>query len=249
VTHQRRPTIVTPFTTHPPPPQPQTRTLHWRPFISSPARPAPPPQQQQQQQPEPVRSISGEDWEKLSAAAKIEWQDDGKWGWVVYRVSYAKEFDGGWDDLKRRIQRARESLARGSDAPAIAKTMDFVFIEDPALEGASVAELQKRFQAWVRQDYTGAGDLDNPRGYRGARYDFFVKVDGEGLWNGYLGLVPGGWPDSSPGTEGGEWMKFPPSDLDYPEFYQEMDNPEMWYTPPWGCRVVCPNEDLDEEDD
>lgn len=43
----------------------------------------------------------------------------------------------------------RESIASQSDAPAITDKMDFVFVKDPALEGASVHELQRRFQAWA----------------------------------------------------------------------------------------------------
>lgn len=46
----------------------------------------------------------------------------------------------------------RASIASQSDAPSIADRMDFVFVDDPALEGASVAELQRRFQACARAD-------------------------------------------------------------------------------------------------
>jgi hypothetical protein len=181
----------------------------------------------QKQQPPP---ISGEDWEKLSPEAKIQESGEDKWGFVVYRCSYAKEFDGGWDDLKRRIQRMRESIVNESDAPGIAGTMDFVFVEDPALEGASTEELQRRFQAWARADNTASFDMDNPEGSRGARYEFFLKVDGEGLWGGYVGLVQG-WP-LSPGEE--DWMKIRASTVG-PELYYELGNPEVYYayyTPP-----------------
>jgi hypothetical protein len=46
----------------------------------------------------------------------------------------------------------RASIASQSDAPSIADRMDFVFVDDPALEGASVVELQRRFQACGRAD-------------------------------------------------------------------------------------------------
>ena len=192
--------------------------------MSSSARPGP-----QEQTPQ---SISGEDWEKLSPEAKIQWLGDDKWGWVVYRCSYAKEFDGAWDDLKRRIQQGmRESIAR-SDAPSIAETMEFVFVEDPAtLEGASVEELRRRFQDWARGDNTAGFDIGGgTQGSRGSRYEFFLKVDGEGLWNGYVCLVRA-WPDS-PGSE--DWMKVRAGAV-APALYVQLDNPEAWYayyTPP-----------------
>ncbi|KAK3902815.1 hypothetical protein C8A05DRAFT_43834 [Staphylotrichum tortipilum] len=148
----------------------------------------------------------------LSAEAKIQWCCEHKWGFVVYRCSYAKEFDGGWDDLKRRIQRMREAIATQSDAPGIAERMDFVFVEDPAP------------RAWARAD-NPAFDMDDTQIMtRGARYDFFLMVDGEGLWGGYIGLVQG-WP-LAPGEE--DWMKIRTSSVG-PELYYELGNPEVWY--------------------
>jgi hypothetical protein len=184
--------------------------------MSSPARPA-----AQEQQTPP----SGEDWEKLSAEAKLRWCGEEKWGFVVYRCSYAQEFDGGWDDLQRRIQRMRESIARRSDAPGVAERMDFVFVQDPALEGASIAELQRRFQAWARADDPSLDmDDDTQRMTRGPRYEFFLRVDGEGLWGSYVGLVQG-WP-LSPGEE--DWMKIRVSSVG-PELYYELGSPDAWY--------------------
>lgn len=178
----------------------------------------------------PTISISGEDWETLSPEARIQQHGDHKWGWVIYRCSYAKEFDGGWDDLKRRIARMRESIVTNSDAPGIAKTMDFIFVEDPALEGASVTELQRRFQAWARADNQTPGfDMDECTGSttRGSRYEFFLRVDGESLWGGYIGLVRG-WP-CDPGSE--DWMKIRVSSVGT-ELYEQLDNADVWYTPP-----------------
>ncbi|KAK4151658.1 hypothetical protein C8A00DRAFT_35700 [Chaetomidium leptoderma] len=128
--------------------------------------------------------------------------------------SYANEFDGGWDDLERRIGRMRESIAENSDAPGIAETMDFVLVQDPALEGASVRELQRRFQDWAR----GADNMDtsNAQGSRG-------------------GLE--GWP-CEPGSK--DWMKVRAGAVET-ELYAELDDPEAWYayyTPP-ECGV-CP---------
>lgn len=214
-----------PFTTHlKPPPWPQSNAFNWRPFVSSSAssqRPSPSLKQQPQ-------SISGEDWENLSPEAKIEWLGEDKWGWVVYRCSYAKEFDGAWEDLKRRVQkRIRDSIAK-SDAPGVGATMDFRFIEAPALEDAPVEELQRRFQAWAREDNAAGFNVDYVP--QSSRHGFFLRVDGEALWNGYVSLVRA-WPES-PGSE--DWMKIRASAVG-PEIYVELDNPEVWYayyTPP-----------------
>ncbi|KAK2013708.1 hypothetical protein LZ32DRAFT_604225 [Colletotrichum eremochloae] len=230
ITH--RSSTTTPWAPHLKSQQPQNRapSASRRPFMSSAARTNP----QEQQQPS---SISGSDWERLSPEAKIQWLGDDKWGWVVYRCSYGREFDGAWDDLKRRIiQGAREAIAK-SDAPGIVETMDFVFVEDPALEGASVGELRRRFQTWARNDRAAAGvDMDDEtQGSRGSRYEFFLKVDGEGLWNGHVGLVQGWTP--SPGDQ--DWMKVRTSAV-MPALYVKLDNPEVWYayyTPPE--RGVC----------
>ncbi len=168
---------------------------------------------------------------KALTRSKVQWLREGKWGWVIYRCSYAKELNGAWDDLKRRIQQGtREAIAK-SDTPGIAETMDFVFVEDPALEGASVEELRRRFQVWARDDNAVSLDMDdNTPGSRGSRREFFLKVDGEGLWNGYVGLVRA-WPDS-PGSE--DWMKVRAGAVT-PALYVQLDDPEVWYayyTPP-----------------
>ena len=60
--------------------------------------------------------------------------------------------------------------------------------------------------------------------------DNFVKVDGEGLRNGYVNLVRS-WP-YSPGSE--DWMKIWASAVT-PEVYAQLENPDSWYayyTPP-----------------
>jgi hypothetical protein len=170
------------------------------------------------------QSISSKHWEDLSPEAQIQ-ECGGKWGWVIYRCSYAKEFDSGWDGLKRHIQGMRESIINESDAPSVAETMDFIFVEDPALEGASIEELQHRFQAWAREDTAGIFDVDSDAlGTRGSRYEFFLRADDEGLRNGYVGLVQG-WP-CDPGWD--DWMKISVGGIST-WVYMLLDNPEMWY--------------------
>jgi phosphatidylserine/phosphatidylglycerophosphate/cardiolipin synthase-like enzyme len=193
-----------------------------------------------QEKPEPI-SLTGEDWYTFSPEKRIQLTsglNNDKWGWVMYRCSYAKEFDGAWNDLKRRIQRDMRKSILKSDAPSIAENMDFIFVEDVALEDASIDELQRRFQAWVRKNNTSGVDLDNPQGSRSSRNNYFLRVDGEGLWNGgylgYVGLVQG-WPlppESEDGIEEPEredWMKIYMRDIG-PHVYDMLENDEMFYT-------------------
>ena len=208
-----------------PAPQKNTHPTHpfnsRRPFMSSTSQSTP----AQDDKPQPP---TGEDWEMLSPEAKIQWCGEDKWGFIVYRCSHSKVFDGGWDDFKRRIERMRQAIATESDAPGIAEKLDFVFVEDPTLEGASIQELQRRFQAWARENNPGV-DLDNDQIMsRGARYEFFLRVDGEGVWGGYVSLVRG-WP-LTPGEE--DWMKIRPSSVG-PELYFTLGNPETWYAYYW----------------
>jgi len=90
--------------------------------------------------------------------------------------------------------------------------MDFIFVEDPALEGASPEELRPRFQGWARKNARGTG----------SRHNFFITVDGEGLWNCYVNLVQA-WPYSSE-----DWMKMRTSDIG-PDLYVQLHNDEVWY--------------------
>ena len=189
------------------------------------------------------QSISGEEWEKLSPEAKIQLGRSDKWGWVVYRCSYAKEFDGPWNDLKRRIQKDLRASILRSDAPGIVETMDFVFVEDPTLEGASIDELQSRFQAWAREDTAASGiDLEDQQHWRSSRHSFFLRADGEGLRDGYVGYVGlvHGWPvpqDPEPELddctapselEREDWMKIYLSSIT-PYVYNMLENEEMFY--------------------
>ncbi|KAM0326311.1 hypothetical protein ACHAQA_006910 [Verticillium albo-atrum] len=193
--------------------------------MSSPTGPTP------QEQPDSIgdglsdESYSDEDYEDLSPAKKIQLEEHEKWGWVIYRCSYAKEFDAAWETIKRSIQRDMRDSIAGSDVPGILETMEFVFVEDPSLEDASVEELRRRFQAWARDD-SGCLNMDNAATMsRGARYEFFIRVDDEGLWGGYVGLARS-WPES-PGSE--DFMKLRTSAV-APDLYAKLSNPEMWWT-------------------
>lgn len=116
----------------------------------------------------------------------------------------------------------RDFIAR-SDAPGIFTTMEFLFIEEAALENAPTEELHRRFQAWARED--SAAGVNTDYVLQGSRYGVFLRVDSEALWNGYVGLV-WAWPES-PGSE--DWTKIRASAIG-PELYVQLDNPEVWYT-------------------
>ncbi|CRK44855.1 hypothetical protein BN1723_016416 [Verticillium longisporum] len=148
----------------------------------------------------PEQELQGEeDWENLSSEGDLLRQ----MGWVVYSCSCAKEFDAAREDLKRRI---RHRLSASN-----AETMDSVFVEDPALEDATVVELRRRFQARARQDAGEAYNMDRRLGSRDARHEFFPGVDGEAPWNGNVGLVGAG------------------TSAVCPEVYAQLEHPEAWY--------------------
>jgi hypothetical protein len=200
------------------------------------------------------------EWYDLSTERKIQWMlshGDRKWGWVIYRCTYKPGFDSHWDAFKRRLNKKMcEDIAK-SDAPDIADKMDWVVIEDPSLEGASLDELRRRFREWARAGNEGHSnfDVDNPGegACRGSRYTYFIQVD-EGIANGQVNIVRA-WPYPSPPEDMEEaeadhqpgkaddmdeegWMKMR-ADMVDPYFYVELDNDENWYayyTPPPG---VC----------
>lgn len=189
-----------------------------------------------------------EHWDDLSSEAKIQAAGESRWGWVVYRCAYAEKFDARWEEIKRHIiQSLHEKIAK-SDAPGIADTMDFVFIEDPALEGASVPQLQRRFQAWVEAS-DGYKYPENAPTYRGSRYDFFIAVDANAFRNQELMLVRG-WTteevldecDADDECETEDWVRLMADSSITTELYEELNNPEFWSTiyssPEAGCAFI-----------
>jgi len=185
----------------------------------------------------PTRSIGREDWDALSAESKIKWllgDGDEKWGWVVYRSAYAPALaDSQWEDFKRRLEERTPRAVAQSDAPDIADRLDWVFVEDLALDGASLAELKHHFHTWARAECPG-WDVGGAGSGRGSRYTYFVRFDADGLLNGEVNLVRGcegeeaaeEMGDDGDGNE--DWMRIRESML-APGFYVEMDNDESWY--------------------
>ncbi|KAJ4863326.1 hypothetical protein T069G_04280 [Trichoderma breve] len=194
-------------------------------------------------------------WDDLSDERKIQLilnsgSSEEKWGWVIYRCSYKPELQSTWENFKRVVdERTRKEIAE-SDAPDIADKLDWVFVEDPELEGASLDELKRRFREWARFEVQGRYDIDTTSYNRGSRYGYFIQVDEaallslvDGLSYGHVNIVRG-WVDSLPPEEATDefgdaidiedWMKIRAS-MVAPYFYIDLDGEEDWYahyTPP-----------------
>ncbi|KAF3073622.1 hypothetical protein CFAM422_004408 [Trichoderma lentiforme] len=191
----------------------------------------------------------GMDWDDLSDERKIQWllnsgSTEEKWGWST------------WESFKRFVdERARNEIAE-SDAPDITDKLDWVFVEDPELEGASLDELKRRFREWARYEVQGRYDIDTTSYNRGSRYGYFIQVDEaallslvDGLSNGHVNIVRG-WVDSPPPEEATDefgdaidiedWMKIRAS-MVAPYFYIDLDGEEDWYAhyspPPDGLCI------------
>jgi hypothetical protein len=156
----------------------------------------------------------------ISECLKNEKND--KWGWVIYRTTY--DDDEGWTRFKQFIiQQSRDNIAK-SDAPEIADSLEWTFVEDRAtLDGASKDHLRARFKQWASE----AVKTEQPRvedhrfGTFGIpRYTYFIDVD-EGalksvvydapqppeadLWGvGYVNFVDANWKPLSELTFDGE---------------------------------------------
>ncbi|CCF36848.1 hypothetical protein CH063_01579 [Colletotrichum higginsianum] len=154
-----------------------------------------------------------------------------KWGFVIYRTTYDGSSARPWEDFKDGVLiNARSSILK-SDAPEILDTMDFFFVEDIALEGASVEDLQRRFRAWVEGEDMVPFEMSdgNDKVYvpRGARHEFFIKVNDVGLRASYVSLVRG-FPEV-PTEEGREHVKVWHHAIGA-ELYDELGDPNAAWT-------------------
>jgi hypothetical protein len=114
-----------------------------------------------------------------------------RWGWVVYRTSYKDE--AAWDRLRNDMERwSRESLDDEAAPARVRSTVDWTFVSDAALDGASQDELRARFCEWRETAYLTetrrrpAIDDDD----RTQRYMYFVEADEATLDS----VAPGGGP-------------------------------------------------------
>ncbi|PNP57548.1 hypothetical protein THARTR1_02546 [Trichoderma harzianum] len=203
----------------------------------------------------------GMEWYDLSDERKIQWllnsgSTKEKWGWVIYRCSYKPELQSTWESFKHFVdKRTRKEIAE-SDAPDIADKLNWVFVEDPELEGASLDQLKHRFRAWARSEVQGEYDIDSSPHNRGSRYAYFIQVDeaallslAGGFLNGHVNIVRG-WVDSLPPEEATDefgdaidiedWMKIK-ANMVAPYFYVDLEGEEDWYVhyspPPYGLCI------------
>ncbi|ATY65546.1 Twin arginine translocation [Cordyceps militaris] len=132
-------------------------------------------------QPRFISSLKDYPTGEQSIADELEFFNEKKWGWVIYRCTYGD--DAAWERFKELVARqTREHLTPSpySDAPpvpsprSVVDGVDWRFVSDPTLEGASREALRERFRAWV------AGDRPDPParpGYMSSRHSYFVQVD------------------------------------------------------------------------
>jgi len=215
---------------------------------------------------------NGIHWHELSPERRIYWtikhgEPGSKWGWAVIRTTYNPELHKHWESFKEAIyDRTCKEVAK-SDNPHITDSLEWVFIEDPKLKGASLEELKQRFRSWVRAECgETAIDIDTNGAPLGSRYTYFIEVDEEsllsmmdpsGLHKGHVKIIRG-WHDPKPippGEDAADEFENPMFEdedvmkirtkLLCPEFYDELENEEMWwlwYSAPPG--VVRPRYDF-----
>ncbi|OAA41985.1 Twin arginine translocation protein [Beauveria brongniartii RCEF 3172] len=97
-----------------------------------------------------------------SIADELEFFNEKKWGWVIYRCTYGD--DAAWERFKES----------GRAADAVVDGVDWRFVSDPALQGASQEALRERFRAWVAEDRS---DPPARPGHMYSRHSHFVQVD------------------------------------------------------------------------
>ncbi|KAL7949332.1 hypothetical protein V8C42DRAFT_310617 [Trichoderma barbatum] len=199
---------------------------------------------------ERLESLSADEFEHLSVERKIRFNlaAGEKWGWVIYRCSYKPELQSSWENFKHFVDKTTRKEIAESDAPDIAQSLDWVFVEDPELEGASLDELKHKFRAWVRSEAQGKYNkhyVSKSSPFRVARHKYFIQADEDALRSllrgpsyGYVNMVRG-WEDPLPPEEATDqfgdaidiedWMRIQADMIEH-DFYYEMEGgEEYWY--------------------
>lgn len=108
-----------------------------------------------------------------------------KWGWVIYRTTYGD--DEAWERFKVLVTRqCRKYLQKPDTPPSVAGALDWVFVSDKALDGASRDTLREHFLAWVaeaktRESLGPPSPLVAKMELEAVRYMYFIQVDEESL--------------------------------------------------------------------
>jgi hypothetical protein len=133
-----------------------------------------------------------------------------KWGWVIYRCSYAAANEAIWARFRSHVETySREEIA-ASDAPEIADRLEWTWVEDSTLDFASPAALREKFRAWAAKEVERQPGDYSPEVI--PRYNFFIVVDDEAMrsldepddlgmpWprNAFVKFVDADWEPSSP---------------------------------------------------
>ncbi|KAJ8116402.1 hypothetical protein OPT61_g2162 [Boeremia exigua] len=137
-----------------------------------------------------------------------------KWGWVIYRCSYAD--DKAWAKFRARIESHSRTNIAESDAPEIADSLEWKWVEGRAsLDGASTTALRDRFRAWVADEVAQVAQLPPSPDFEAdftdvSRFMYFIKIDDEvmeslagfleeGRWSleAFVKIVKADWEPSS----------------------------------------------------
>ncbi|KAL0931319.1 uncharacterized protein CTRU02_214054 [Colletotrichum truncatum] len=174
-----------------------------------------------------------DDYSEPSPETNIRDCEYKKWGFVIYRTTYDDASTKPWAAFKERVLGNLRKSILESDAPEILDNMDMIFVDDPVLEGVSVGDLQHRFRAWVQEEnmvpFETPGGNGNESVYvpRGARHEFFIKVDDVGLHASFASLVRG-FPEDTD-EEGREHLKVWHHAIGT-ELYDELGDPNAAWT-------------------
>ncbi|KAI1477400.1 hypothetical protein F4774DRAFT_411868 [Daldinia eschscholtzii] len=143
-----------------------------------------------------------------------------KWGWIIYRCTYSD--DSAWVRFRHIIEENSRRAIAESDAPEIADSLQWTFVEDRAtLDSASRESLRARFRAWatapetISSEQPRAEDISSFALAGVPRYHYFIQVDEEALrsvaddpqGHGHVNFVYADWEPLSavvPGYENSE---------------------------------------------
>ncbi|KAF2221332.1 hypothetical protein BDZ85DRAFT_15743 [Elsinoe ampelina] len=122
-----------------------------------------------------------------------------KWGFTIYRCTYASD-----EDWEKMMDKMKAGVEEPSDNPLshfprlLSNTLTYTVVEDSALEGAGREEIFKRFGAWVDSE---PWKIEQPSECAGtsARYDICIWIDEASLKSilnepeNYIAPEPGTW--------------------------------------------------------
>ncbi|KFX88445.1 hypothetical protein O988_09020 [Pseudogymnoascus sp. VKM F-3808] len=132
--------------------------------------------------PEPENSI---DETAQNIRAYLRHLKHDKWGWVIYRCSYANDED--WTRFQQIInEKSRQDMAERGFPPDVVKSLEWTFISDPTLfNNASRDQLRRHFHAWVTEAQKSEHSLfaynESKNWGTSQRYTYFIQVDESAL--------------------------------------------------------------------